>query len=248
MKWFKHDTDAHVDAKLDKVLMHYGSHGYAVYFYCLELIAGKLDAQNTSCALEHDAEQIGARLKIDSVEVTGILQYIVDIGLFEREIEGAVTCLKLLGRLDKSMTNSPQLRKLIGEGRQKTSANVMTCHDMSGDVTPEEKRREEKRIKPLSDKSDDFPFSEFWNLYDRKDDKQGALKVWTKLSAEDQRAAFERVASNKFQEWRRKQRRGEDDFAPQVRKWLHNRRWEDQSLFSQPDADRNVWEVKPCRP
>ena len=24
MKWFKHDTNAHTDAKLDKVLMHYG--------------------------------------------------------------------------------------------------------------------------------------------------------------------------------------------------------------------------------
>ena len=103
-------------------------------------------------------------------------------------------------------------------------------------------------LKHLSDKSDDYPFSDFWNLYNRKDDKAGALKVWAKLSAEDQRLAFERVASNKFQEWRRKQLRGEDDFAPQARKWLHNRRWEDETLSSQPDADRNVLEVKPCRP
>ena len=69
----------------------------------------------------------------------------VDIGLFERHIEGAITCLKLLGRLDKSMTNSPQLRAMIGQMRQETSGNVMTCHDMSGDVTPEENRIEEKR-------------------------------------------------------------------------------------------------------
>jgi hypothetical protein len=146
MKWFKHDTNAHSDAKLDKVLMHYGAHGYAVYWYCLELIAGKIDSQNIGCALEHDAEQIGSRLKIDSVEVTAILTYMVDIGLFEKHIEGAITCLKLLGRLDKSMTNSPQLRAMIGQIRQETSGNVMTCHDMSGNVTPEENRREEKRV------------------------------------------------------------------------------------------------------
>ncbi|MCH1602123.1 MAG: DUF4373 domain-containing protein [Luminiphilus sp.] len=145
MKWFKHDTNAHTDAKLDKVLMHYGANGYAVYWYCLELIAGKIDSQNIGCALEHDAEQIGSRLKIDSVEVTAILTYMVDIGLFEKHIEGAITCLKLLGRLDKSMTNSPQLRSMIGQIRQETSGNVMTCHDMSGNVTPEENRREEKR-------------------------------------------------------------------------------------------------------
>lgn len=145
MKWFKHDTDAHSDAKLDKVLLHYGAHGYAVYWYCLELIAGKITPQNSSCSLEHDAEQIGARLKIDSAEVTGILTYMVDIGLFERQIEGAITCLKMLGRLDKSMTNSPKLRAMIGQIRQETSGNVMTCHDMSGNVTPDKIRSDEIR-------------------------------------------------------------------------------------------------------
>jgi len=145
MKWFKHDTNAHSDAKLDKVLMHYGAHGYAVYWYCLELIAGKITPQNSSCSLEHDAEQIGARLKIDSAEVTGILAYMVDIGLFERHIEGAITCLKMLGRLDKSMTNSPKLRAMIGEIRQEASGSVMTCHDMSGNVTPDKIRSDEIR-------------------------------------------------------------------------------------------------------
>ena len=146
MRWFKHDTNAHTDAKLDKVLMHYGAHGYAVYWYCLELIAGKIDPLNIDCALEHDAEQIGARLKIDSAEVCGILTYMVDIGLFERHIEGAITCLKLLGRLDKSMTNSPQMREMIGQLRQGMSPDVMTRHDTSPDVTPDKIRIDKNRI------------------------------------------------------------------------------------------------------
>lgn len=188
MKWFKHDTDAHNDAKLDKVLMHYGSHGYAVYFYCLELIAGKIDKGNTSCALEHDAEQIGARLKIDSVEVSGILQYLVDVGLFDGAIESSITCLKLLGRLDKSMTNSPQLRQIIGTHRQETSADVMTLSDMSANVTPDKNRTEEKRTKPSQSDRVRDSFEAFWLRYPRKDGKKNALALFRRLSSDERKA------------------------------------------------------------
>ena len=143
MRWFKHDTNAHTDAKLDKVLMHYGAHGYVVYWYCLELIAGKVSSQNLSFELEHDAEQIGSRLKIDSVEVTGILTYMVDIGLFESSGE-RITCLKLFNRLDQSMTNSPALRQLIAEAKKgDMSGDVMTCHERL-DKTRLDKTRQEK--------------------------------------------------------------------------------------------------------
>ena len=178
MKWFKHDTNAHTDAKLDKVLMHYGAHGYAVYWYCLELIAGKIEGKNTACALEHDAEQIGARLKIDSSEVNGILTYMTDIGLFEKQIEGAITCLKLLGRLDKSMTNSPQLRKIITDIRQDSSADVSGCHDMSVDVSGrqqtspqnriEENRTEESKRKRKTPLPKDFQISDNLRTWAKK--------------------------------------------------------------------------------
>ncbi|MEK9655664.1 MAG: Lin1244/Lin1753 domain-containing protein [Halieaceae bacterium] len=185
MKWFKHDTNAHTDAKLDKVLMHYGAHGYAVYWYCLELIAGKIDPQNIGCALEHDAEQIGARLKIDSAEVSGILTYMVDIGLFERQIEGAITCLKLLGRLDKSMTNSPQLRKVIGDMRHDMSANVMTRHDMSADVTPDKIRidkirKEKTHTSETRVSAPPIPVNEIVELYHQKLPMLPAVRKLTK--------------------------------------------------------------------
>jgi hypothetical protein len=248
VKWFKHDTDAHVDAKLDKVLMHYGSHGYAVYFYCLELIAGKIDAQNTSCALEHDAEQIGSRLKIDSREVTGILTYMVDIGLFEKEIEGAITCLKLLGRLDKSMTNSPQLRKLIGEERQKTSGNVMTRHDMSGHVTPDKKRREEKRKEKnlLTDVSV-IAFDDWYQHYGRKNARGAAEKAWKKLNPEEKRLALKRVQSPAFQSWMKSQVTEDKDCRPYPATWLNARQWTDE-LTQDAKVMSTTWEgPPPCR-
>ena len=228
MKWFKHDTDAHSDAKLDKVLMHYGSHGYAVYFYCLELIAGKIDRGNTSCALEHDAEQIGARLKIDSVEVTGILQYLVDVGLFDGAIESSITCLKLLGRLDKSMTNSPQLRQIIGAHRQETSADVMTLpdtvserQDMSANVTPDKNRREEKRNKPSQSDSVRDSFDAWWSRYPKKVGKKDALAMFRRLSVSERHAMLADDVSRRYKNTEQRYIHNGDTY---VRKQL----WQDE--------------------
>ena len=221
MKWFKHDTDAHNDAKLDKVLMHYGSHGYAVYSYCLELIAGKIDKGNTSCALEHDAEQIGARLKIDSVEVSGILQYLVDVGLFDGAIESSITCLKLLGRLDKSMTNSPQLRQIIGTHRQETSADVMTLSDMSANVTPDKNRTEEKRTKPSQSDRVRDSFEAFWLRYPRKDGKKNALALFRRLSS-DERAAM--IADDPVARFKGRER----NYIPAGDQYVKRQLWQDE--------------------
>ena len=221
MKWFKHDTDAHNDAKLDKVLMHYGSHGYAVYFYCLELIAGKIDKGNTSCALEHDAEQIGSRLKIDSVEVSAILQYLVEIGLFDGAIESSITCLKLLGRLDKSMTNSPQLRQIIGTHRQETSADVMTLSDMSANVTPDKNRTEEKRTKPSQSDRVRDSFEAFWLRYPRKDGKKNALALFRRLSS-DERAAM--IADDPVARFKGRER----NYIPAGDQYVKRQLWQDE--------------------
>lgn len=51
MKWLKHHTDAHEDAKLRKVMIRYGAEGYALYWYCLELIASKFSAEDLTFEL-----------------------------------------------------------------------------------------------------------------------------------------------------------------------------------------------------
>ncbi|MCP4649598.1 MAG: DUF4373 domain-containing protein, partial [PVC group bacterium] len=56
MKWFKHDTNALHDAKIEKLIMKYGIEGYGVYFACVEMIAHKLSPKKATFELEHDAE------------------------------------------------------------------------------------------------------------------------------------------------------------------------------------------------
>lgn len=106
MKWFKHDTDANQDAKLQNVLLDYGLEGYGLYWYCLELIAGKVEFGSLTFQLEHDVRIVARNTGSTPARVEEILRYFIKLGLLE-EREGAITCMKLARRLDQSMTSNP---------------------------------------------------------------------------------------------------------------------------------------------
>lgn len=124
MKWIKHDTDAHRDAKLRRVQMKYGMEGYGLYWYCLELIAAGLSEHNLTCELEHDSEVIAHDTGIHFERVQEMIVYMVNLGLFE-ESQGVITCLKLVNRLDQSMTSSPRMRKLLALAKENHDGVMM---------------------------------------------------------------------------------------------------------------------------
>lgn len=129
MKWIKHDTDANQDAKLQNVLLDYGLEGYGLYWYCIELIAGKVDKSNITFELEHDARIIARNVGSTAQKVEEMMRYFVKLGLFEN-CQGTITCLKLAKRLDKSMTSNPEMRSIIEslknhDGVMTESENIM---------------------------------------------------------------------------------------------------------------------------
>lgn len=154
MKWFKHDSDATSDAKIKKLIIRHGAIGYAVYFHCLELIAGDISKHNLTFELEHDSEIIADNLKITGTNqksgaeiVEGIMISLLDLNLFQ-SFNNHIFCIKLAKRLDSSMTSNPEFRKLI----QNSHDSVMISHDR---VMQEEKRTEEKRTEEKEDNSHD---------------------------------------------------------------------------------------------
>jgi hypothetical protein len=155
MQWLKHDTNANQDAKLKRVRMRYGMEGYGLYWYCLELIAAGVDQNKLTFELEHDAEIIGYDTGMHPSKVSEMMAYMVDVGLFECA-NNTITCLKLLKRLDQSMTSNKKMRELIVKAKENHDA-VMIRHDsvmMKSDfVMQEETRREE--IKDILSSSDD---------------------------------------------------------------------------------------------
>ena len=140
MKWYKHDANAHRDAKLKKLRIRYGMEGYGLYWYCLELIADNVDVDNITFELEDDSEIISHETGIHFEQVQEMIAYMVDLQLFENN-GGTITCLKLAKRLDQSMTSNPQMRKLIS-GIRENHDSVMTKSDLvSADKTRLDKTR-----------------------------------------------------------------------------------------------------------
>ncbi len=135
MNWFQHDSDSIQDAKIKKLLIRHGAVGYAVYFHCLELIAADVSESNLTFELEHDSEIIADNLKIKGTSeksgialVEDIMRYIIDLGLFT-ECQGRLFCVKLLKRINLSMTSSPSFREAINKKKNQYHDTIMTHHD-----------------------------------------------------------------------------------------------------------------------
>jgi hypothetical protein len=116
--------------------MKYGSDGYALYFYCLEIIAGELSPENITFELEHDAEILAYKLKIDSLRVEEIMNYCVSLGLYQfNPATKRIMCLTLAKRVDIYMSRNPEIAKIrskikdIPKVFEHTSKKVLP-HDM----------------------------------------------------------------------------------------------------------------------
>jgi len=142
MKWFKHDSDAHSDAKLKRVRIKYGLEGYGLYWYCLELIAKDVSETKLTFELEHDSEIIAHDTGIHYERVQEMMTYMVDLNLFENET-GVLTCLKMAKRLDQSMTSNPKMRKLIAKSKENHDS-IMTESTLNHDGVMQDKIRLDK--------------------------------------------------------------------------------------------------------
>jgi len=148
MRWFKHDADAHTDAKLKKVKHKYGIVGYGLYWYCIELIAGKIDKNNISFSLEEDAELIAMEWNLDQLKVQDMMTFMVSLELFE-ENNGRITCLKLAKRLDDTNSKNPEIRGIISRlsGNNQSHSESVGETPSNSDQTRLEENRLDKNIR-----------------------------------------------------------------------------------------------------
>lgn len=142
MKWFRHDTNANMDAKLERLRIHYGMEGYGLYWYILELIGSQVEPHNLTFELEHDSKVIGVRTGIDHERVEEMMMKMVDLGLFENT-NGVIKCIKMLTRTDE------YIQKVI-RSIKKNPDNIRTISGQTPDKVPpnriEKNRIEENKI------------------------------------------------------------------------------------------------------
>lgn len=249
LKWFKHDADASTDAKISKLLIRYGAIGYAVYFHCLELIAGNVSNENITFELEHDSEIIADNLRIRGTSdksgmeiVEEIMCYIITLGLFENH-DGRITCFKMIKRLDSSMTSNPKFRKLILEAKEhhdlldeshdynkeshdtvKSSADTIMIFDQK--VMQEQNRTEQNR-KEKNNTLAQNRFNQFWSAYPRKIGKGAAEKSWAKHKVDDAllKTILDAIEKQKkCQQWTK----SNGQYIPHPTTWLNQKRWLDE--------------------
>jgi hypothetical protein len=143
-----------MDAKLQDVLLDYGLEGYGLYWYCIELIAAKVDQNNLIFDLEHDARIIARNTGSTTQKIEEMMKRFIDIGLFEAS-DGLITCLKLAKRTDEYTA------KLV-RATAKTPDKVRTNSGQSPDslLTKSallDKNRLDKNIKETMSSGDDAP-------------------------------------------------------------------------------------------
>ena len=154
MKWFKHDTSASTDAKLQELLLDYGATGYGVYWYCIELIAGNVNKHNITFELEHDARIIARNLNLTIKETQDIMQKMIELSLFSISENERLACYALARRIDQSMTSSKHFRGIIDKFNKKNDIKshdeVMISHDKvmtkSGKVMQDKIRLDKIRL------------------------------------------------------------------------------------------------------
>jgi len=138
MKWFKHDTDANRNPKLEKVIMKYGADGYALYWLCLELIAAPIDKSHITFELKHDCEVLGHRLHVDTLRIEEIMLYMVNIGLFESdETKTRISCLALAEKIENSIVKNPHMKALQKDIKNGKKLNYGLLESFKSGIIPE---------------------------------------------------------------------------------------------------------------
>jgi len=180
MKWIKHDSDANQDAKLQNVLLDYGLEGYGLYWYCIELIAGKVDKDNITFELEHDARIIARNVGSTAQKVEEMMRYFVELGLFE-DSKGTITCLKLARRLDKSMTSNPEMRAIIENLKSHDSIMTQSEKPMQDKIRLD-KNKHIDQSKIARDELIESSFNYWWKSYPTKTARKAAFKKWQSIT------------------------------------------------------------------
>jgi len=230
MKWFKHDTDANMDAKLQEVMLDYGLEGYGLYWYCIELIAQNVNGDNLTFELEHDCRIIARNTGSTPQKVEQMMKSFIKLGLLNAN-DGHVFCLKLASRCDDFTA------KAVRRNGIKTVINqsVGVSRSLSDKVPLEEEEEVRKRSKKKEEDSKIISvitdgFDHWWNIYpvSRRKNKSGCLvkfKTKCKKLSEDDVENLVNEISIDIQ--KRISEVDDIKYMPMTEPYLNQERWKD---------------------
>lgn len=165
MKWFKHQSDANMNAKLQEIIFDHGIEGYGLYWYCLELVAQNVSSDNLTFELKHDARIIGRNIGMPANRVEEIMKAFIANDLFSAS-EGRIQCLKLAQRCDDFTAKAVRRN------------GIKSLNNQSVGVSPSESEKvpleEEVRSKKIEDRKEDKTDQSIF-LSDKSDDAKNVI-------------------------------------------------------------------------
>lgn len=222
MKWFKHDTDALQDAKIEKLIMKYGLEGYGLYFACVELIAAGLSVDNCSFELEHDEKLLAHKFKKSPNKIKEMLAFMIEIGLFQyNEDSKHIVCIKLLKRVDNTMSQNQEIKKIQNNGNFKKLKETLS--NLKSFKT--DKIRKDTDTDNL--KQIESFFDQFWELYPKKVAKSKTRSIFIKLKPDEK--LFNEIIKGlqtylRCDQWQK----NKGQFIPYPATFLNQERWKDE--------------------
>lgn len=166
MKWFKHQADANLNAKLQEIILDHGMEGYGLYWFCLELVAMNVTSSKLTFELEHDARIIARMTGLPASKIQSIMTQFIELDLFSAS-EGRIQCLKLAKRCDDFTAkavkqNGVQVIENKEVRQNPTNSDKVHLEDRSKNIEVI-KEIEDKRDSSLSSNDDAITVLEYLN-------------------------------------------------------------------------------------
>ena len=209
--YFQHDMNAQDDPKIIKLRMSYWWEGYWLFWALLEYMRWESDVLLKQC----DCNAFAFRSQCDINKFTEFLSFCVDIWLFVFDDNDKIYYSeRLQANVEWMREKSAKASKSANERwkkRNKENANALHS-ECDGNAIKEKKRKEKKTNvteknsvpprgkisskqeieinqsngeSPAQQESIDNLFQDFWDLYDKKIDRDKAYKKFCKLSKKD---------------------------------------------------------------
>jgi len=159
MKWFQHFSDARYDTKVARLLKKHNLKGYGLYFLTIEFISSQLLPEKPIPDLEETIEDIAEFTGEDPEYIKEIYDYCIEQQLFEyNERLKRITCLKLLHHLDNTMSQNPEIKKILNNFKKLQE----TCSDLKQIRLDHITLDKNKDINSKNEKIENL--LEYWNL------------------------------------------------------------------------------------
>lgn len=197
--YFSHDYNARSDDKIKRLLSKHGNEGYGIFWAIIE------DLYNNTNVLRLDYETISFDLRCDISKVKSIIN---DFDLFV--IEGGIFgSSSIHERLEARNSKSEKARESVLKRweRVKNNTNVLPTNNECNTESQKRNTIKESIVKENKVKEskvhkeehcdfeilDQFPFDEFWETYNKKNDRTACEKKFIKLTEKEKELIWAHV-------------------------------------------------------